>query len=590
MASRPTKYIFITGGVVSSLGKGLTGASLGALLESRGLRVTICKVDPYLNVDPGTMSPFQHGEVFVTDDGAETDLDLGHYERFLSTRMSRMNNFTAGKVYESVIRNERRGDYLGGTVQVIPHVTDEIKRRITKAGEGFDICIGEIGGTVGDIEGLPFLEAIRQFKTDVGRENVIYVHLTLVPYISAAGETKTKPTQHSVRELTSLGIQPDVIVLRTNQPIDRKAKEKIALYCNVDLPSVITASDVSNIYDLPLALFEEGLDSRVCEKLNIWTGAPNLEPWKRLTGVLRNPANGTVTIAMVGKYVELKESYKSLNEALTHGGVGNDCTVDIHYVDSEAIETSGIPDTLKTADAILVPGGFGKRGSEGKIRAVQYARENNIPYLGICLGLQMAVVEFARNVLGKKEAASGEFVPDTPDEVIHLMEGQKGVSDKGATMRLGAYPCVIRDGSLARTIYGADQISERHRHRWEVNNRYREDMEKNGLLMSGVSPDSTLVEIVELKEHPWFVGVQFHPEFSSKPLAPHPLFSHYIRAALKNRDGARGALQKNSDGLTIEVSGKRDSRAAQGDLPGNELPGGGRQRRKASESERIARS
>jgi len=586
MASRPTKYIFITGGVVSSLGKGLTGASLGALLESRGLRVTICKVDPYLNVDPGTMSPFQHGEVFVTDDGAETDLDLGHYERFLSTRMSRMNNFTAGKVYESVIRNERRGDYLGGTVQVIPHVTDEIKRRITKAGEGFDICIGEIGGTVGDIEGLPFLEAIRQFRTDVGRENVLYIHLTLVPYISAAGETKTKPTQHSVRELTSLGIQPDVIILRTNQPVDRKAKEKIALYCNVDLPSVITAADVSNIYDLPLALFEEGLDSRVCEKLNIWTGAPNLEPWKRLTGVLRNPANGKVTIAMVGKYVELKESYKSLNEALTHGGVSNDCTVDIRYVDSEAIETSGIPDTMKSADAILVPGGFGKRGSEGKIRAVQFARENNIPYLGICLGLQMAVVEFARNVLGKKQAASGEFVPDTPDEVIHLMEGQKGVSDKGATMRLGAYPCIIREKSLARTIYGSDQISERHRHRWEVNNQYREEMEKKGLLMSGVSPDATLVEIVELQGHPWFVGVQFHPEFSSRPLAPHPLFSHYIRAALKHRDGARGAKLEGSDGIKVEVSSKRESRA-QSDLSGDTPP---RQRRKASESERLARS
>ena len=536
MKSRPTKYIFVTGGVVSSLGKGLTCASLGAVLESRGLRVTICKCDPYLNVDPGTMSPFQHGEVFVTDDGAETDLDLGHYERFLTTRMKRTNNFTAGQVYDRVIRNERRGDYLGGTVQVIPHVTDEIKRRIQQAGEGFDVCIGEIGGTVGDIEGLPFLEAIRQFRSEVGRENVLYVHLTLMPYIAVAGELKTKPTQHSVRELTSVGIQPDIIILRTEKEVDRKAKEKIALFCNVEEGSVITAQDVASIYDLPLVLHREGLDARVCEKLNIWTGAPNLEPWRKVVSVLKAPAKGRVSVCMVGKYVELTESYKSLNEALTHGGVKNDCGVDIHYVDSEAIETSGIPDEMRRADAILVPGGFGKRGSEGKILAVKYARENKIPYLGICLGLQMTVVEFARGVLGKKQAASGEFVPDTPDEVIHLMDTQKGVADKGATMRLGAYPCDIRPGTLAHQIYSANSISERHRHRWEVNNRYRPEMEAQGLLMSGVSPDNNLVEIVELQGHPWFVGVQFHPEFSSKPLAPHPLFVSFITAALASRD------------------------------------------------------
>ncbi len=536
MQSRSTKYIFVTGGVVSSLGKGLTSASLGALLESRGLRVTICKLDPYLNVDPGTMSPFQHGEVFVTDDGAETDLDLGHYERFISTKMSRKNNFTAGQVYDTVIRSERRGEYLGGTVQVIPHVTDEIKRRIRLVGDGFDICICEVGGTVGDIEGLPFLEAIRQFRVDVGRENVLYVHLTLVPFINAAGELKTKPTQHSVKELTSLGIQPDIIILRSEKPVDSKSKEKIALFCNVDVNSVITAQDVENIYDLPLILNQEGLDSRVCEKLNIWTGAPQLEPWRRVASVYKSPKNGTVTIAMVGKYVELRESYKSLNEALTHGGVANDCAVRIEYIDAEEIESKGIPEALTQADAILVPGGFGRRGGEGKIRAVQYARESQVPYLGICLGLQMAVVEFARNKLGVKEAASGEFVPDTPHPVIHLMEDQKKLSDMGGTMRLGAYPCRIAAKSLAATIYGSAEISERHRHRWEVNNSYREQFEGGGLKMSGLSPDGKLVEIVEVADHPWFVGVQFHPEFMSRPLKPHPLFMSFIAAALKRRD------------------------------------------------------
>lgn len=536
MKSRATKYIFVTGGVVSSLGKGLTCASLGAVLESRGLKVSICKVDPYLNVDPGTMSPLQHGEVFVTEDGAETDLDLGHYERFLSGKMTKTNNFTAGQVYESVITKERKGSYLGGTVQVIPHVTNEIKDRIKKAGEGYDICIGEIGGTVGDIEGLPFLEAIRQFRSDIGRENVIYMHLTLVPYINAAGEIKTKPTQHSVKELTSLGIQPDIIILRADREVDAKAKEKIALYCNVPTDSVITAKDVSSIYDLPLVLKQEGLDERVCEKLNIWAGAPNLDKWKKVSKTISSPKNEKVKIVMVGKYVDLTESYKSLNEALIHGGVANNCGVNISYVDSEEIEKSGIPEEIKSADAILVPGGFGKRGSEGKIKAIQFARENDIPFLGICLGLQMAVVEFARNKLGISEAASGEFIPDTKEMVIHLMESQKEVSEKGGSMRLGSYPCEIKKDSLAFNIYKNTEISERHRHRWEVNNEYRDRLESSGLNLSGLSPDKNLVEIVEIPEHPFFIAVQFHPEFQSKPLQPHPLFVNYIKSSISFRD------------------------------------------------------
>ena len=547
MANRPTKYIFVTGGVVSSLGKGLSCASLAALLEARGLHVTMCKIDPYLNVDPGTMSPFQHGEVFVTDDGAETDLDLGHYERFLMTSMSRTNNFTAGQIYETVIRNERRGDYLGGTVQVIPHVTDEIKRRIKNAGEGYDICICEVGGTVGDIEGLPFLEAIRQFRNDVGREHVIYIHLTLVPFIQTADELKTKPTQHSVKELTSLGIQPNVIILRSERAVEKKAKAKIALFCNVEEESVITAPDVRFIYDLPLVLHEEGLDARVCEKLNIWTGQPHLEAWKRVGNVLHAPKNGTVKIAMVGKYVDLKESYKSLTEAITHGGIANECAVDVVYIDSERIESQGLPEELLDADAVLVPGGFGKRGSEGKIKAINYARENNIPFLGICLGLQMAVVEYARYLAKLTQAQSTEFDPDTPHPVIAIMEHQRDVTDKGATMRLGAYPCQIKDGTLAYKIYGKSCISERHRHRFEVNNAYREQLEKAGLVLSGLSPDGQLVEMIEVKSHPWFVGVQFHPEFMSKPLAPHPLFVHFIGAALLARQGAQVTGDKKSE-------------------------------------------
>ncbi len=536
MNSRPTKYIFVTGGVVSSLGKGLTCASLAAVLESRGLNVTICKVDPYLNVDPGTMSPFQHGEVFVTEDGAETDLDLGHYERFLSSTMRKINNFTAGQVYDHVIRKERRGDYLGGTVQVIPHVTDEIKRRLKIAGEGNDIILGEIGGTVGDIEGLPFLEAIRQFRADVGHENVLYVHLTLVPFISAAGELKTKPTQHSVKELTNVGIQPDIIVLRSEQPVDRKAKEKISLFCNVDIDSVICAEDVASIYDLPLVLNKEGLDSRIAEKLNIWASAPDLKPWKNVVKRVRSPKYGKVVVAMVGKYVDVGDSYKSLHEAVVHGGIANDCSVELEYVDSELIESEGIPETLKNAHAVLVLPGFGARGTEGKIEAIRYARENNIPFLGICLGLQMAVLEFGRNKLGLKDASSQEFNEKAQHPLIYLMEEQKGVSEKGGTMRLGAYPCEIKPGTLAEKIYGTTSISERHRHRFEVNTKYREQMEAEGMTMSGVSPDGTLVEIIEVKDHPWFVGVQFHPEFQSRPLKPHPLFQSFIGASKKYRD------------------------------------------------------
>lgn len=536
MKSRPTKYIFVTGGVVSSLGKGLTCASLGALLEGRGLKVTICKLDPYLNVDPGTMSPFQHGEVFVTTDGAETDLDLGHYERFLSASMTKVNNFTAGQVYDSVIKSERKGDYLGGTVQVIPHVTDEIKRRILDAGKGYDICIGEIGGTVGDIEGLPFLEAIRQFRGQVGRENVIYLHLTLVPYLKSASEIKTKPTQHSVKELTNVGIQPDIIVLRTEVEVDKKSREKIALFCNVDQDCVITASDVSNIYELPLNLNNEGLDARVCEKLNIWTGAPTLKPWQNIQRVLREPSNGEVRIAMVGKYVDLKESYKSLNEALMHGGFFNECRVNIDYLDSEEIEKSGTVKFLESADGVLIPGGFGKRGSEGKIKAIEYARTNKKPLFGICLGLQMAVVEYSRNVLGIKDANSTEFEPDTKNPVICLMEHQKGISFMGGTMRLGSYECYLESGSLAHKAYGQSQVLERHRHRWEVNNSYRDKLIESGMKISGLSPDKMLVEIIEISDHPWFLAVQFHPEFQSKPLLPHPLFSSFIEASLNYRN------------------------------------------------------
>jgi CTP synthase len=539
MTGRSTKYIFVTGGVVSSIGKGLTSAALGSLLEARGLKVTAVKLDPYINVDPGTMSPFQHGEVFVTDDGAETDLDLGHYERFLQSRMTKANNFTAGQVYESVIQAERRGDYLGGTVQVIPHITDEIKRRVHVAAEGFDICICEVGGTVGDIESLPFIEAIRQLRQDHGTENTVFVHVTLVPYISAAHEFKSKPTQHSVNELTGFGIQPNIIVLRSEEPLDEKFRKKVSLFCNVKENAVINAYNVSSIYELPILLKKEGLDERVTEYLNIWTPAPSLAPWERIANTLQNPPSGVVTITMVGKYTDLTESYKSLTEALYHGGFANDCKVAIEYVDSEAIEKDGVEAAFSAVrcvpDAILIPGGFGDRGSEGKIQAIRYAREQGIPFFGICLGLQMAVIEFARNVAGIKNATSREFSPNGESCVIDIMESQRQVQRKGGSMRLGAYPCALKDSSLARKLYGAKEISERHRHRFEVNNSYRSTLEQHGLSFSGTSPDDALVEIIELPAHPWFLGTQYHPEFKSKPQQPHPLFSGFIRAALNQR-------------------------------------------------------
>jgi len=537
-----TKYIFVTGGVLSSLGKGLASASIGALLESRGLSVTIQKLDPYINVDPGTMNPFQHGEVFVTDDGAETDLDLGHYERFTSGRLGMDNNFTTGKIYYSVISKERRGDYLGGTVQVIPHITEEIKRCIRLVADGVDVVIVEIGGTIGDIESLPFLEAIRQFKTDAGKENVIYIHLTLVPYIATAGEVKTKPTQHSVKELRSIGIQPDILLCRTDRYLSKEIKAKIALFCNVGVDAVITAKDVESIYEVPLIFHSEGLDDKIIELLNIWTRAPRLEAWEDLVTRIKNPGY-SVKIAIVGKYTNLIESYKSLNEALYHGGFSNDCRVSLFFVDSENIDGSNCGKILADADGILVPGGFGSRGVEGKICAARYARENKVPYFGICLGMQIAVIEYARNVAGMAGAHSSEFDEKTPFPVIYLMlswydEKTKTIqkrdiaSEKGGTMRLGAYPCVLREGTLAHNAYDTGEISERHRHRYEFNNEFKERLEAKGLSISGTSPSGDLVEIVEIKDHPWFLGCQFHPEFKSRPMATHPLFKSFIAAAL----------------------------------------------------------
>ena len=534
-----TKFVFVTGGVVSSLGKGLAAASMGALLEARGLRVSMQKLDPYINVDPGTMSPFQHGEVFVTDDGAETDLDLGHYERFTTATLSRKSNFTTGQVYDSVIRKERRGDYLGGTVQVIPHITNEIKAKILDNAKGVDLAIVEVGGTVGDIESLPFLEAIRQFRTDLGHENVLYIHLTLVPYIPTAGELKTKPTQHSVKELREIGIQPDILLCRCDREIPREMKAKIALFCNVKEEAVITARDVGSIYEVPVAYHEQGLDERLVDYLNIWTKTPDLSEWQRIIKRIKEPASET-TIAIVGKYVELTESYKSLAEALIHGGIANDCRVNLKYVDSEALERHGIDGAFDGIDGILVPGGFGERGSEGKISAIEYARQHKIPFFGICLGMQMAVVEFARHVCAIEDAYSAEFREGAKNPVIHIMEGQKTVKGKGGTMRLGTYPCELVDGTLARRIYGQKKISERHRHRFEFNNAYRKELKKCGLILSGVNPESDLVEIVELADHPWFLGCQFHPEFRSRPMTPHPLFESFVGACLKQRGESQG--------------------------------------------------
>ena len=539
MRSKKTKYIFVTGGVVSSLGKGLASSSVGALLENRGLGITLLKLDPYINVDPGTMSPFQHGEVYVTDDGAETDLDLGHYERFTGAHMSKLNNFTTGRIYNSVIQKERRGEYLGKTVQVIPHITDEIKSNIRSAAQGHDAILVEIGGTVGDIESLPFLEAIRQMRYDSGTQNVAYIHLTLLPYIAAAGEVKTKPTQHSVMKLREIGIQPDILLCRTDREIPQEMKTKIAMFCNVDIGSVFTSPDVKSIYELPLELSRQGLDERLAEILNIWSRAPQLERWEHIVDKIYHPGRGEVRIAIVGKYVHLTESYKSLNEALLHGGIANDVKVLLTFVDSQEVEAQGPAKFLSDVHAVLVPGGFGVRGTEGKVAAVKFARERKIPYFGICLGMQMAVVEYARS-LGMANANSLEFDENTPHPVITLMESQVAVQDKGGTMRLGAYRCALKPGTLAHRLYGQDMIEERHRHRYEVNNEYRERLESAGLIFSGHNPELNLVEMIELEDHPHFIGCQFHPEFKSKPFAPHPLFSGFVRAAAEYRDARVG--------------------------------------------------
>ena len=544
--SRRTKFVFITGGVVSSIGKGLASASIGALMEARGLRVTHMKLDPYINVDPGTMSPYQHGEVYVTDDGAETDLDLGHYERFTSCRLTRQANITTGRVYEAVISKERRGEYLGATVQVIPHITDEIKARVKAATSDADIAIVEIGGTVGDIESLPFLEAIRQLKLEAGHENAVSVHVTLVPYIPTAGELKTKPTQHSVREMREIGIQPDILICRCDRPVARGLKEKIALFSNVPVGSVISAVDVGCIYELPLVLHAEGLDVVIAERLNIWSREPELSHWKRTVEKFKKPANGSVKIGVVGKYVHLKDSYKSLHEALVHGGLAHDCAVELEYIDSEQIERGSAAAMLSGLDAILVPGGFGDRGVEGKISAIRYARESKLPFFGICLGMQLAVIEFARHVCNLKGASSTEFQKDAPHAVIDLMPDQQGVMDKGGTMRLGAYPCTLLSGSHAAQIYGTGEISERHRHRFEFNTLYEPVLKEHGMVISGRSPDGKFVEIAELPGHPWFLGVQFHPEFLSRPLRPHPLFASFVEASYRHRQSRHGQVKQAS--------------------------------------------
>jgi CTP synthase len=555
MSARRTKYIFVTGGVVSSIGKGLAAASIGALLEARGLKVTNVKLDPYINVDPGTMSPYQHGEVYVTDDGAETDLDLGHYERFTSTRMTRANNFTTGRIYDAVISKERRGEYLGATIQVIPHITDEIKARVIDVGARADVAIVEVGGTVGDIESLPFLEAVRQLRHELGPQNSISVHVTLVPHIAAAGELKTKPTQHSVKELLGLGIQPEILICRTEKPVGRSIKEKIAHFCNVPVSAVIAAPDVSVIYELPVVLHAEKIDEQITEKLNIWSRPPDLSQWHRTVEIMRDPPRGVVTIALVGKYVHLRDSYKSLHEALSHGGLANECKIEVRYLDSETIDASNVERELASVDGVLVPGGFGGRGAEGKIQAIRHAREKGIPFFGICLGMQMAVVEYARHIVGITGANSTEFDASAPDPVIDLMVDQRGVKVKGGTMRLGAYRCALGEGTLASEIYGATEISERHRHRYEFNNAYKQRLEEAGMVMSGCSPELGLVEMIELPKHPHFIGCQFHPEFKSRPHAPHPLFTRFVRASLERRDVLR-PRHGEPRGAEIEPSSK----------------------------------
>jgi CTP synthase len=555
-----SKYIFVTGGVVSALGKGIAAAGIGALLEAKGLKVTLQKLDPYINVDPGTLSPFQHGEVFVTDDGAETDLDLGHYERFTSIRTSQANNYTTGRIYYDVITKERQGDYLGDTVQVVPHITDEIKKAIKSASNNYDVVIVEIGGTIGDIESLPFLEAIRQFRYDVSRENVLYIHLTLVPYVKSAGELKTKPTQHSVKEFREIGIQPDILLCRTDRPLPLDIKKKIAIHCNLDGDAVIAARDVETVYEVPIMLHKEGLDYLIGKRLNLNLNEPDLTLWEDIVRKIKEPKH-EVTIAIVGKYTGLKDSYKSLYEALCHGGIANDARVILQWIDSEEVEVQGPGRYLSEVDGILVPGGFGYRGIEGKLKAIKYAREKKIPYFGICLGMQCAVIEFARNVCGLS-ANSTEFDSDTQYPVIYLMEKwfdfRKGrvevrseSSQKGGTMRLGAYPCILEEGTNAYSAYGMKEISERHRHRYEFNNIFREILTRHGLKISGLSPDGELVEIIEIEDHPWFLGCQFHPEFKSRPIEPHPLFKAFIEASIR---------EKRSLFPYLEVSAEEKSR------------------------------
>lgn len=551
MPQQSTKYIFVTGGVVSSLGKGIAAASLGRLLVDRGLRVSMLKFDPYLNVDPGTMSPFQHGEVFVTDDGAETDLDLGHYERFIDRALSQANNITTGRIYLNVITKERRGEFLGSTVQVIPHITDEIKAAVRRLSPENDVVIVEVGGTVGDIESQPFLEAIRQFRHDVGRDNAIFVHLTLMPYIAAAGELKSKPTQHSVRELMQLGIQPDILILRTEREISDDIKRKIALFCNVEFGAVIESPDVRTIYEIPLRFHEQGFDERVVQKLGLNAPAPELTKWKELVDHITNP-HERVRVAVVGKYTDYQDSYKSVVESLIHGGIANDVGVDIQWVSSEKFtDAARTEEVLRECDALLVPGGFGVRGVEGMVEAIRYARESGMPFFGICLGMQTAIIEFARNVCGLEDTNSSEFAPECDNAVISLMESQQHVTDVGGTMRLGAYPCRLTRGSRAAEIYGAQEISERHRHRYEVSNKYRDLFVQKGLRLSGLSPDGQLVEIMELPQHPWFIGCQFHPELQSRPTRPHPLFAGFIAAAERAKRGRRSG---KSAGHLVEAA------------------------------------
>jgi len=546
------KFIFVTGGVVSSLGKGLASASIGALLESRGLTVALKKLDPYINVDPGTMNPFQHGEVYVTDDGTETDLDLGHYERFTNSVGSKKSNFTTGQVYDSVITRERKGGYLGGTVQVIPHITNEIKKRILDVNDGADVAIVEIGGTVGDIESLPFLEAIRQLRNDLGKENSLFIHLTLVPLLKSADEMKTKPTQHSVKELRGIGIQPDILLCRTEKLLSQDLKDKIALFCNVEKDAVITAKDIDVIYEVPMLFHREGLDEKITQLLNIWAKKPDLSQWEEIVDIIRNPEK-TVDIAVVGKYVKLQDSYKSLNEAIVHGGIANNARVNIHYVDSEDLEKGSLTQ-FEGVHGILVPGGFGDRGIEGKIKAIQYARENKIPYFGLCLGMQLAVIEIGRHLGGFKDAHSTEFNEETSCPLIYLIEEwidreskvqkRDRFSDKGATMRLGAYPCKLKSGSIALKAYKQELIHERHRHRYEFNMSFRKKLEGCGMSVTGISPDGQFVEIIELKNHPWFLACQFHPEFKSKPFSPHPLFRDFIKASLKQKQERQRCRKK----------------------------------------------